>query len=271
MYIRKCARRNRVEVNRRRHRQNPIPKQRMYCRHTDCWNCGSRNHMKNQCPLPSSLKCSHCQRPNVRSDLCECQHKKRTASRNEFNRQLTRTKVETSIFVEICGKTIRALFNPTSQETFIGQDVANLILENSNVRIRKIIIREEGNLSLVSCVKMNMHTRRFQEVTTDGIINNKLAGKIIVLGMRAIHEFGFKFYIGGQEAKTSHREYVLKFRGNSRSTRRMLHPRRRTSHSRNESTHRGHQDRGSNSQEEQDDDLLSFLDEDEARRIRDWN
>lgn len=234
---------------------------RMYSRQTDCWNCGSGDHQKNRCPLPSSLKCSFCQRRNIRSDECPCP-KPRTDPQPSMAAQHWKTKVEVAIFVKIYGITVRALINPLAQETLICKAVADLVTARSANTVRKIILRKAGSLKMVSCVQVEMKTRQNLRIFTKGIIDHTLSEKVVVLGMQAIAAFGFKFFIGGQEAQRREQLFIptievrnQRDNGPHRPQPRMVIPRapRREPFA------------------EREDDTISFLDEEEKRMIQEWN
>lgn len=231
-----------------------------------------KDHQKSYCPFPSSLKCSFCQRRNVRSDDCPCRKDKKKTSPPHLQ-----PKVETAIYVRLYGKTVRTLLNPSIQETTICRAVANLVMANSKTKPRKLILRRSGNIGLVSCIQMTIRTRTHQAITIDGIIEDNLAEKIIILGMQAIQQFGFKFFVGGQEAKVRVEKCIelqTRERGD-RSSRRTTDSRGDT-RSRLHSSRKSEQSRGpgrsiNHQAEERDEDEMSFLDEEEARMIREWN
>lgn len=231
-------------------------KNREYSRRTDCWNCGLGGHRKERCPMPHRLRCSYCQKRNVRSDECACRQPRKANQRKKFHQVAPRslpTKMETAIFVSIYGKKVKALINPSVQETIICQEVAALVKIKTGNTIRKLIRREPGKLTLVSCIQMRLKTKVSKEVQIDGIINGKLKGKIIIIGMEAISAMGFTFIIGGQEAKIRVVKGSPIFKQEAREG-----PRKNTS-------------KPTTRQEEEDyDDEISFLDEDEARMIREY-
>lgn len=237
-------------------------KNRPYNRRIDCWNCGMGGHQKTQCPLPSSLKCSFCHRRNIRTDQCPCRSSHRSPQKSATPRNVFQEKIETAIYVKVCGKTIRARLNPSVQETMICREVANLVKEQTHAKERKLILREPGNLTMVRCISMKMSTRTQQQVTIDGIISDKITEKIIVIGMQAIKAFGFKFFIGGQEAKmrVSKRISTIEVKPldegpSNRAPMRQRQPFQNAAFRKREDY-------------SDDDDRMSFLDEDEARMIR---
>lgn len=217
-----------------------------YSRKFDCWNCGMKDHQKERCPFPSSLKCSFCQKRGVRSDQCSCHSRKnyRTFRKTE-NKNTLQEKIETGIFVQICRKTVIARLNPSVQETYIGEAIANLVKIETGRNSKKLIIRPQGTCKMVYYMNFKMNTRATNEISVDGIIDPKLTEKGVVLGMRAIRDFGFKFFVGGQLAKV------------------------RTS-VQAKCSEAGRDKTRNNAEEEMDEDRMSFLDEEEAKKIREW-
>lgn len=251
------------------------PTKQRYSRKTDCWNCGMADHKKDRCPLPSSLKCSFCQRQGVRSDQCRCpqslEHSRRET--NPVPNSIFKTRTDTAIFVKVYGKTVRALLNPSVQETTICLPVVELVQTNTGNTVRKLILRQHGSINLVRCIRMKISTRKNMVVEIDGIINEKLSEKIIILGMDAIQKFGFKFFVGGQEAKIRQRKCIptieIKPLVNIRNATEVNQP--GPSSNTNSETSIQTPMRQRRPSEDNEEDRMSFLDEDEERMIREWN
>lgn len=224
-------------------------KTRTYYRGTDCWNCGSKNHFKNKCPMPSSLKCSYCQRKGVRSDECLCRSSK--AKPTKGNPQ---QRIETAVFVKIEGKSVKAWFNPSTQNTLLGKAVADLIIANTAVVPKRVVLRDLNGLKLASRIPTKMCTRRNNIVTVEGYVAPEIPDKIVVLGMDAIKSLGFKFYIGGQQAKV-----------------RMQVPETLKTHSYSKKTANNDDNPRFKNEPQKEDDAISFLDEGERRQILDWD
>lgn len=235
-------------------------KQSRYSRKTDCWNCGMGGHRKEHCPQPHRLCCSYCQKKNIRSDECSCRESFKERPKRKIQKLPQKPKpshkrIETAIFVTIYGKTVRALINPSVQETNIGPDVANFIKVTTGNMLRNVVLRRAGSIGLVSCIQMALRTKARKEIKIDGMVNPKLKEKVIVLGMEAISLLGFKFSVGGQQAKTR----ILKNRPNAEKPKRK--PKENSA-----------QDNNSRQEDDEEDDLdqISFLDEKEAEMIREW-
>lgn len=281
MSARRSIRTKNQRFDRRRNRY-PLRSQHKgghYSRRTDCWNCGRTDHLKDRCPFPSSLKCSFCLKKNVRSDQCSCRNTRRNTRDKPSSSQRYQTKIETFILVKICGTTVRARLDTSVQETMVCKEIAKLVHEKTGSEYRKKILRCSGNLKLRKFLNMEMYTRSNLQVTIEGIIDDTLSEKIVVLGMRAIDEFGFKFFVGGQEAKVRSTKFTATVEGKERKgpciDKRQPYCQRRDERSRredekqyerrsNRELDQDHNDR----QDDYDDDRMSFLDEKEERLIR---
>lgn len=255
--------------NRRQHLKNK------YSRKTDCWNCGSRNHIKDFCPRPSTLKCSYCQTPNVRTDRCPCRRPTaKPGVAHPVPNKYFQNKADIAIFVRMYGKTVRALMNPSVQETVISRSVANWVKEQTDNPLRKLILRNNGKLKLVSCISMTMYTRQHMQITIDGVIDDGITEKIIILGSQAFLAFGHQIYIGGQQSKMRVRPAIATIEvrprenlpGSSNCARgpSQSQNQRPTQRAMPAFTTRRREDN-------EEDDRISFLDEEEARQIREWN
>lgn len=195
--------------------------------------------------MPSSLSCSHCQRKGIRSDECPCRH-----SRMKPTTKKPQIYIETSILVRIEGKTVKALFNPSSQKTFLGKAVADLVITITEAVPKKLIIRKKRSLESVTYIPVKIGTRRNNVVTVEGYIDKNIAEKTVILGMDAIKSLGFKFYIGGQEAKARIQRVATSKQANlKRNTPNKPIGKKQTN---------------------EEDDIISFLDEEERRQILEW-
>lgn len=243
-------------------------RQNAYSRNTDCWNCGSQGHRKEFCPMPSSLKCSFCRRKDVRSDQCPCRRQagKKTSKSLQVPDRI-QEKIETAIFVNIYGKTVRALLNPRVQETTICEAVAELVRSESGNLTKKLILRGQGTIKMVYYMKFKVSTRPNNGTHVDGIINPHLAENIIILGMQALQKLGFKFFVGGQEVKTRVQKFseVKISKTKTPKIRSAVYVNSKVSKDEARSTTYYNNNEGT------DDDGMSFLDPEEAHRIEEWN
>lgn len=200
--------------------------------------------------MPGSLKCSYCQRLGVRSDECKC----RKPRVSNTGRSPTRdNKIEMAIFVIIKGKSVKAWLNPSVSETLIGTHVAEFLIAETTTRPKKMIVRTPKGLELKSSVSVQMYTRRNNIIFVQGHLDRNIPEGIVVLGMEAISALGFKFYVGGQEAKTR-----VKAVPKPSIKTRTFQQRRIVHHNRKEADHH------------KEDDTISFLDEEERQHILNW-
>lgn len=253
-------------------------RQRQYSRITDCWNCGRKDHRKENCPLPHSLRCSFCLRNDVRSDQCPCRRLRQTSTSCRPDTGHFQPKIETSIIVFMYDKAVRAILNPGVQETLIGNKVFEMVKGITGNNTRRVVLRQPGKLSLVSYIKMELCTRRNKVICTDGIIDTKIPDTTILLGMRAIKLLGFMFYVGGQEAKIRESRVIstipLKQHDTDDNYRHSSCNRAGRNNDREPGIHRErrmYDQAAAYRREANDEDRMSFLDEEEARQIREWD
>lgn len=233
--------------------------------------------------MPITLKCSHCLRKGVRSDQCPCQRKK-TVPQNKPVKKPWQPKIETSILVFMYGKTIRAILNPYAQETLIGKSIAEFVKYESGAKATKMVFRQPGSLSLASSIRMELSTRQNNVKTVNGIISMTLPEKTMVLGMQAIDSLGFRFYVGGQEAKVRIQQVIPTITSNDRKADQSTSKGKQYNNQavnigknrvhKQGSQHQEDRQQQSTSQrydeDDEDEDKMSFLDEEEAQRIREW-
>lgn len=243
-----------------------VSRPRQYFRKTDCWNCGRKDHRKENCPLPGVLKCSHCLRKGVRSDQCPCQRKNKTTKANSPASKIWQTKIETSILVFVGGKSIRAILNPYTQETIIGEAVAKLVERESGTRVKKMVLRRSDSLRLESYVQMELSTRQNNVKTINGIISRSIAESSMVLGMQAIDALGFRFYVGGQEAKVRASKIISTIHIKSRDD----DHRESTVRQRGRSSSQGGMRNYQRAREDDREERMPFLDKNEGRRRHEW-
>lgn len=162
-----------------------------YSRQTDCWNCGQKDHRKENCPLPGALKCSFCLRDGVRSDRCPCDRKRSIGNAQRLHP--SQTKTETSIIVFMFNKAIRAILNPYTQETMISEALLKFVEHETGNRAKKVVSRLPNGLRLVSQIVMEINTRQSNRKTVNGVLNSSITGYTMVLGMQAITTLGFRF------------------------------------------------------------------------------
>lgn len=206
--------------------------QKFYDRNNDCWNCGSSRHLRKQCPVPGTLQCSHCRRRGIRTDECRCQQTS-PKSRN-------RSRYETAVLLNIEGKHVRAVINTGAQETRIGLGVLEFLKSKRAVNSAKRIITTDTGIETLQATEVRMgDPEHLYEV--ECFIDPRTPKFEIIIGLRALVRLGYRITVCGHESRQ-------RKVSNERSTR---------------ACHR-------ESPKAREDDEISFLDENEARRIREW-
>lgn len=195
--------------------------------------------------MPGSLRCSFCLKEGFRSDKCPC----RKATRRTF-----RPNIETAIFVNIAGKSVKAWLNPSVPETLIGKEVGDLVIGKTGSIPKKTITRKQRKLELISVIPVKISSKLGKVFTIEGQIKDNIPGKIVILGLDALQVLGFRFYIGGQEAKTRTYQSQAPKRFESKPKKRKIAARRVETVN----------------VKEDNDDAISFLDEEERRQILEW-
>lgn len=129
--------------------------------------------------------------------------KKKTLTQNKPVTKPGQSKIETSILVFMYGKAIRAILDPYTQETLIGESIAEFVKYESGAKATKMVLRQQKSLNLVSRVRMELGTRQHNVRVVDGIISMTLPNNTMVVGMQAIDALGFRFYVESPDS-TSH-------------------------------------------------------------------
>lgn len=202
-----------------------------YNRDTDCWNCGSSQHLRKQCPHPGSLQCSHCRRQGVRTDDCEC-HRNQPA--------LNSSRFETAVLLNVEGKHVRAVVDTGVQETRIGLGVLEYLKSKRAVNLAKRIITTRQGIETLQATEVRMGDRR-HSYEVESFVDRRIPRCEVILGFRGLMKLGYRVTVCGQEGRQRQKS-------NPRDAEEISDKRPR----------------------ERDDDEISFLDENEAKRIREW-
>lgn len=264
----------RREVNNTRCSSRPTI--RKYSRSSDCWNCGLPYHVSKDCKAPRIIRCSFCRKPGVRSDTCDC-HKGRKATvkrlgRGQDNRTFRFPKqYESIILVSICGKKIKAVINTGVQTSRIGLRVFRLIEEQTKVKPKRKIFKSQLGLELANTIVIDAGISDRRLYPMECIIDPKLPQNDMILGMKAMVTFGYRVSVAGKEAQQ--RLIVQRNKGGRPQNQKRRNTTGNISSTSKEfhrlpflkSKHNQESDAQSNS-----DDCMSFLDEEEAVRIREW-
>lgn len=107
----------------------------------------------------------------------------------------------------VCGKYVKAQIDSGIQESYVGTDVANLIISRTNQRAVKRVVSTKDGRSLKSVLKVRLGMRESRMRDLDCIVSGNLAPKSARLGMAAIKSLGYRFQIGG---KTTYQQVVRK-------------------------------------------------------------
>lgn len=189
----------------------------------------------------------------MRTDRCPCNHNTSRTERVE-SREMTQEVVpdcEPCILISIHHKQIKAIINTDAQETRIGKNVLSMIEEKQKVNPKKKLIKTKYGMELVYTivVKAGVHSRRKHPIEV--IIDpKKILPNEMNLGLRALQILGSRITVAGQEA--TYRGAVRRLRKEAETGER--------------------RDKGPIPQRNQradsmsDEDKMSFLDEEEARR-----
>lgn len=200
----------------------------------NCRNCGSTFHSKHQCQRIKIRRCYFCRRRGVRTNDCHCRIKKVESI------PTTKDRFEEAILLTIEGKRVRAVINTGIQETRIGQGVMEYVRSKRSVNLAKRVIRSSYGLETLQVVTIFLNCMAGRELSVECYIDPGIRRNEMVIGMQTMMGLGYRITVAGFESRRR-RQF-----GNQEC--------RRTEE---EINHR-------------DDDLISFLDEDESRRIREW-
>lgn len=212
-----------------------------------CWNCGSRNHINKDCTRPKLVRCSVCRKRGWSTDRCPCKNRKQrermTASRiKKGSRKYT--PVESVVLVNVYNKYVKAAAKTGFQESRIGVKVFEWIDKREKLKPIRKIIKTWGGLEHVKTIVAEVSVKKGEKWAVEFIVDHKMAENEMVLGMEALSTLGYKLTVAGKECrqreipeKSIKKEFVRKRKAEV---------------------------------EESDDGEISFLDEEEARRIEEW-
>lgn len=132
----------------------------------------------------------------------------------------------------------------------MGEQVYAFVRQNQEVNPKKKIIKTPFGIELVNTVVVNLGIHQDKTYPVELIVDAKIADKEIILGMTALKTLGYRITVAGKETRerpAARRAAITKrgIKGKLRSS---------------------NQDYDSH----REDDRISFLDEEEARRIREW-
>lgn len=163
---------------------------------------------------------------------------------------------EPCVLLTIHHKQIRAVINTDSQETRIGKNVLALIEKSEKVNPVKKLIKSAYGLELVYTftVRAGVHGRHKSLIEV--VIDQRIPQNEINLGMKALFQLGHRIMVAGQEARYRPVTRFIRRREPKKDAKKTVSV---------PTAHRKREDSVS------DDDKMSFLDEEEAKRIREWS
>lgn len=221
-------------------------------RASGCWNCGLPYHKSKDCTAPTTPRCMNCRKRGFLAHRCPCSRRKSVAKGLEST-EVTPTSsndCEPCVLISIHHKQVKAVINTDAQETRIGKNVVSLIERFEKVNPKKKVIKSKYGMELVYTlvVRAGVHLRRKYPIEV--IIDQKISANEMNIGLRALQILGHRITVAGEEAM--YRPIRV---SQGREQRRVRLNRARV---------RRHTRECSMS----DDDKMSFLDEQEAERIR---
>lgn len=165
----------------------------MYNRKNCCWNCGSAEHLRYDCPEPPRKVCSFCRKPDVLSKDCTCQ--------NGLDLKLVLPGAVPMVSVTIGHTPIEAGISTVDPISIAGRDAIELARQEhihtprysdkewtamrtdnrAAYYTRGIPITIKGKTQLIECI-------------LDPFANHPLT-----LGMNALRAFGYSFTFMGEE------------------------------------------------------------------------
>lgn len=243
--------------NRTGFRKNEVESRRgTYSRDEDCWNCGLPHHKSRDCTANKILRCSFCRKRGVRSDECHCRRDRRAEDRSNKSDRfrdeppkanlIEHDKFEVCVLLSICRKMVIAVVSPSEQESRMGRKVFAWVKDNIRANLRKKIIKTKTGLELVQTVTVDVGVKRSQNFDVEWVIDHKLPGNEVTLGIRAMVKMGYQIQVAGQ--RTTQRRIIQK----------PIQGKKQKNNVNNKEDYSS------------DDDRMSFLDEEEEERIREW-
>lgn len=220
-----------------------------------CWNCGLPHHVSKNCTASKAPRCAFCRKRGVRTEKCRCTKREEGKSREDnygnFEDVPPRKAepVEPATLVVVHQKWVKAVVDTGSQESRMGSNVFNLVRAKQNVNPRKHLIKTVYGIESVRSVEVRIGIHQDRKYSVEFIIDSKIPANEIILGMPALKILGYRITIGGKETRERPASRILQL---------------------GEGRPEEIPQRTAKSDQELEEDAISFLDEEEAKRIREW-
>lgn len=225
-----------------------------------CWNCGLLNHVSRDCTANKAPRCAVCRKRGVQTDRCQCKGRNKNSHRGEYDYERKQTSsprssdpVEPATLVTVHNKQVKAMVNTSAQESRMGMKVYSLVEARQKVNPRKKLIKTAYGIELVRTVVITIGVRANQKYPVEVVIDEKIPENEMSLGMPALKTLGYRITVAGRET----RERPVVKRLSKGIVRR-------------EREHDSQKSRLQQFESDNEDDKISFLDEREAQRIREW-
>lgn len=177
-------------------------------------------------------RCFYCRRRGVRTQECRCKRNRIESISTNKNRY------DTGILLNVEGKRVRAVINTEYQETRISQGVLEFLKKKRPLNISKKVLHSVFGMETLSTLTITIHLDNDRQCKLDCYVDARVRRNEMVIGLIALMKLGHRFTVAGMESRL-----------------------------------RRHHEEPHHNQEslrERDEDQISFLDEDEARRIEEW-
>lgn len=246
--------------NRRNHNRSRDTYRVHRSRAVGCWNCGLPHHVSRDCTAPKVERCARCRKRGVETSRCGCSRRDRDRQSDKPSSSRGRIDVtprvcdpiEPATLAIIHSKHIKAVVNTGSQHSRIGENVYAHVRRNQEVNPKKKLIKTSLGIELVYTVVVRVGIQQDRKYPIEFIVDTKIPASELMLGMTALKTLGYRITVAGQE--TRERPAAKKPE--------KPHPKKRVQ--------RRPQPASAKYNSDSEQDRISFLDEDEARRIREW-
>lgn len=138
------------------------------------------------------------------------------------------------------GKRVRAIIDTRAQETRIGQGVLAYLQNKRPLNISKKVLRSNYGIETLQAVSITLNLVGGRDHTVECYIDPRVRKNEMVIGLHAMINLGYRITVAGSESRR--RKQIEQ--SNSQHYEKEFKPR--------------------------EDDEISFLDEDEGQRIREW-